>query len=60
MQSVSIVVYSPPLSLGEMYLDRVLVFAREGIDGSLLQALLALRQPLVPGGEIVLEKAVRW
>jgi hypothetical protein len=31
------------------YLDGVFILAREGIHGPLLQALLALRQPLVPG-----------
>lgn len=30
------------------YLDGVFILAREGIHGPLLQALLALRQPLVP------------
>jgi hypothetical protein len=30
-------------------LDRVLVLTGEGVDGSLLNTLLALRQALVPG-----------
>jgi hypothetical protein len=34
------------------YLDRVLVLSREWIHGPLLQALLALRQPLVSMGNV--------
>lgn len=37
-----------PFVVKRAYLDGVFILAREGIHGPLLQALLALRQPLVP------------